>query len=395
MRLSVKRNLTRAVAAGLTAVISPLAAFSISGNLEHISGAFNAAVEYIRESTSEEALSIAPSPVNNGALMLYHPETQELVEILPPAYSETPPTPEPPAEETEPTTIPVMSRNISPEREDLSLFSSRDGVVTRMTFRPELSMAYLQLDGGGRVRNTTAIPDSWLLHESRQPLSRLPVIGDEPQVLIIHTHTNEAFTPGNGVYFDESYTFRSPDSSKNIVAVGAKIAEEIAKSGFTVIHDGTMHDYPVFSGSYNRSAETVEAILAEFPSIKVVLDIHRDGIESEGAPVAAVSNVHGREAAQIMIISPADDGNWGVPDFMENFRFAGLLQSQLESDNPGLTRAVLLQYCNYNLHLSPGALLIEVGSHGNTLEQALYAGELFGQSVGRLLSRLADNSDEN
>jgi stage II sporulation protein P len=179
------------------------------------------------------------------------------------------------------------------------------------------------------------------------------------------------------------------DSDKNIVAVGAAIAEEIAKMGFGVIHDGTLHDYPVFRGAYARSADTVRAILREYPSIKVVLDVHRDGIESGGMPVAAVAEVDGKEAAQIMIVSPADNGNWGIPNFMENFRFASQLQSQMEQESPGLTRAILFQYCNYNLHLSPGALLIEVGSHGNTLEQAIYGGRLFGQSLGRLLTELA------
>jgi stage II sporulation protein P len=351
-----------------------------------------------------ESPQFAVTPINNGALMLYYPkapvyELEPELEPEPKDESKDAPEAEPEVEpeiaeisEIHEINIPVFSRNISAQREDLSVFSARDGVVVQRTFRPALGENYVQLHGGGQVRNTTKIDDGELLRESLLPLSWKPEPSagsnapPEPQVLIIHTHATESFRLSDDGSFDSSYNFRTLDSRRNIVAVGAKIAEEIAKEGFAVIHDGTLHDYPVFSGSYRRSADTIKAILEEYPSIKVVLDVHRDAIETDdGTPVAAVSG----SVAQVMIVSPADDGKWDVPNFMQNFRFASRLQSRLEFDNPGITRALLFQYCNYNLHLSPASLLIEVGSHGNTLEQALNAGELFGQSVGRLLSELA------
>jgi stage II sporulation protein P len=368
--------LTKILAGIITAVISPIAAFSISMNLDHISGAINAAAQYIRSHTEETALI----PVNNGEVLLYHKTGEVYITPLP---GFTAGSSEAPAQ-----TASVLSQNISEIQEDLTVFTSQEGTITRMTFRPELNTGYIHLQNGGQIRNTTGIADLALVHESRQPLNWRPAAGSEPEVLIIHTHTTESFRLSHGEYYDPDYSFRTIDSSNNIVAVGAKIAEEIAEAGFTVIHDGTIHDYPVFSGAYGRSAQTVQAILEEFPSIKVILDIHRDAIESNGAPVAAIADINNREAAQVMIISPADNGEWGVPDFMENFRFASRLQSQIEKDHPGLTRAVLFQYCNYNLHLSPGALLIEIGSHGNTLEQALYTGELVGQSIAGLLLSL-------
>lgn len=295
------------------------------------------------------------------------------------------------SQESEPEPLPVFSRNISVQKEDLSEFSSRDGLVIRRTFRPNLGESYIQLSEGGQVRNETKIDDEVLLNESRLKPEFVPEKNSEPQVLIIHTHTTESFRLSEDGYYDFGYNFRTLDSRKNVIAVGAKIAEEIAKEGFAVVHDGTLHDYPVYSGSYKRSAETVKAILEEYPSIKVVLDIHRDAIESDkGVPVAAVNEINERESAQIMIVSPADDGEWNVPDYMKNFRLAALLQSRLEFDNAGITRALLFQYCNYNLHLSTGSLLIEIGSHGNTLAQALYSGELLGQSIGKMLSELAE-----
>ncbi|MCL2036018.1 MAG: stage II sporulation protein P [Oscillospiraceae bacterium] len=407
MRFFKRRIFNKMLACSLAVIISPLAAFSVSEDFFGISGV----LQIPGRSSTHEPATVTISPINNGTRMMYtldeygsnlnfidlnnndspdfvktfefpgFPyEIEEFFEKQPDKSSE---------KSNSDEALPVMSQNISFYSEDLSVFSAGNGKVTKMTFRPELSRDYLQLDGGGRVRNTTDIADSVLLRESRKPLSFKPVKNvSEPQVLIIHTHTTEGFRPSDDSRFNTDYIFRTVDSDKNIVAVGAKIAEEIAKQGFTVIHDGTLHDYPVYSGAYTRSADTVKAILEEYPSIQIVLDIHRDAIESDGNPVAAVAEVNGREAAQIMIISPADDGNWGVPHFMENFRLAGRIQSKVESDNPGLTRSLLFQYCNYNLHLSPGSLLIEIGSHGNTLDQALYAGELFGRSFGKMLSEL-------
>ncbi|MCL2071133.1 MAG: stage II sporulation protein P [Oscillospiraceae bacterium] len=364
------------------------------------------------------AILMTTAPINNGVLMLYTPNADLTVDKIPITIDDEAETVDSAnsADLYEPETdlpdtldlpekqqqeqqedLPVFSRNISTLREDMSEFSSRDATVIQRTFRPEFGENYIQLSGGGQVRNTTEINDERLIAESLLLPEFVPEKNGEPQVLIIHTHTTESFRLSNDSYYDFAYNFRTLDSRNNIVAVGAKIAEEIAKEGFAVLHDGTLHDYPVYSGSYRRSAETVKAVLEEYPSIKIVLDIHRDAIEDENersvtVPVAAVFNTNNRETAQIMIISPADttDGEWGIPDFMQNFRLASRLQSRLESDNPGITRALLFQYCNYNLHLSTGALLIEIGSHGNSLEQALNAGELFGQSMARLLSELSD-----
>jgi stage II sporulation protein P len=401
MKLLRKRNrvISRIIAVALVAVIAPAVLITASGNLGNISGAVNAAAEYIRMSNAETA-EVSVTPVNNGALMLYMPVFDceaPVIEELSTAVEEIPAEIETETEDEFPdaeiAAVPVMSQNISLKQDDLSRFNSNTGTVLQQTFLPRQSANHIQLAAGGQVRNRTGISEDVILKESTGRIRWTPERNSskaEPQVLIYHTHTTESFRLSDGKYYDPSYIFRTVDSEQNIVAVGAKMAEEIAKMGFGVIHDGTFHDYPVFRGAYGRSAETVKAILREYPSIKVVLDVHRDGISDGGKPVAAVADINGKEAAQIMIISPADDGNWGIPNFMQNFRFASRLQSQMETDNPGLTRSILFQYCNYNLHLSPGALLIEVGSHGNTLEQALYAGELFGQSLGRLLIDLAE-----
>ena len=95
-----------------------------------------------------------------------------------------------------------------------------------------------------------------------------------------------------------------------------------------------------------------------------------------------------------MIICAADDGTYGVPDFYDNLHFACEFQQSIEGMFPTLTRPILFQYCQYNQQVSPGALLIEVGSHGNSIDEAVYSGELIGKSLAALLTRNAASEPE-
>ncbi len=170
--------------------------------------------------------------------------------------------------------------------------------------------------------------------------------------------------------------------------VGDAIQTELEAQGIGVIHVRTIHDDPSYTGAYDRSRASILPILEQYPSIKVALDIHRDAISGEGVAYQPYTEVNGREAAQVMIISGCDDGTMGMPEYMKNFHFACALQQQLESDTPHLTRPILFDYRKYNQDLTTGSLLIEVGSHGNTLEQVQYSGQLIGHSLGRLLNSM-------
>lgn len=244
---------------------------------------------------------------------------------------------------------------------------------------------YLDLENGGQVRNLTDMDMNELKELSEEPYSFSIEADGEPEVLIMHTHTTECYEPYEREHYDLNRSCRVLDSRENMVAVGDMIAGELYKNGIGVIHDTTVHDYPDYNGSYDRSRETVQNILERYPSVKVVLDIHRDAIERDGDRIAPVTEINGKTAAQVMIICGCDDGTMDMPDYRKNFSFACALQSRLESDNPTLTRPVLFDYRHYNQDLTTGSLLIEVGSHGNTLEQAKYSGDLIGKSLAELL----------
>lgn len=266
---------------------------------------------------------------------------------------------------------------------------NHDGTITSMTYGYMKGEAYVDLDIAGQVRNVTSVSGERVLEESRLAPDFSIEKNGEPQVLIMHTHATESYEPYERDFYDASFNSRTTDRSMNMVAVGDKIAEQLEAAGIGVIHDGTLHDYPSYNGSYDLSRETVQKYLEEYPSIKVVLDIHRDAIEREsGERIAPVSSVDGKNAAQVMIICGCDDGTMNMPNCMKNLRFACLLQRQMESDYPGLTRPVLFDYRKYNQDLTTGSILIEMGGHANSIDQAGYSGELVGKSLARCLEEL-------
>ncbi|EGC01745.1 stage II sporulation protein P [Ruminococcus albus] len=292
--------------------------------------------------------------------------------------------------EPEPTSAEVPSPLPAEDVNDLIPYptelTDHDGVIQKYTYGHYDDTSFFDLPGGGQVRNCTDYDSAELLELSKAGLPFDTVYNDgEPVILIYHTHATESFELTDREWYDKDFGGKTTERDKNIISVGDKICEQLDAAGIPYIHDTLVHDYPSYDDAYYSSRDAVQKILAEYPSIKVCLDIHRDGIEREdGTRISPVAEIDGREAAQIMLISCADDGSGDLPDFRENFRFASVLQSRLENEYPCLTRPILFDTRFYNQDLSTGSLLIEVGSHGNTLEQAQYSGELIGKTLAGL-----------
>ncbi|MBQ9382755.1 MAG: stage II sporulation protein P [Ruminiclostridium sp.] len=375
IRTNVRRKLTSffVSAAAVTLVFASLAAVSRSFPQ------YGGAEEEVPDSSEMFA---STDIVNDAPGVLYEAAGTE-----PPA-EEAPPKAEP--EEAPAPVGRLLTVNRSDEHEDLNTFTVHSGRIAEQTFGSSGGAQFIDLPGGGQLRNCTDIDNEKIRYASGVSSGiSVELYSDEPQVLIVHTHTTESYEPYEKDWYDESYTSRSHDPGNGVVAVGEAIAEKLAAAGITTVHDCTIHD-GVYNGAYSRSLSTTVDALYHYPSIKVVLDIHRDAIEYEdGTRVSAVTDIDGKKAAQVMIICAADDGSYGVPDFYENLHFACELQSAMESGFPTLTRPVLFQYCQYNQQVSPGALLIEVGSHGNSIEQAVYSGGLIGEALASLLTKKA------
>lgn len=208
----------------------------------------------------------------------------------------------------------------------------------------------------------------------------------KPSVLIYHTHTTESYQMLDTDWFTKSYQTRSNLATRNMVRVGDEIVAQLEAAGFAVIHDTRIYD-ATYNGAYYRSEDAIEAYQKKYPQLQVLLDIHRDAIQTNDTTrIKPVATINGKKAAQIMIISGCEGGGvTDFPDWRYNLRFATQLQKVCEESYPGLMRP--LYFCNrqYNMHKSRCSLLLEMGSDSNTLDEAAYSGRMLGKALAQLL----------
>lgn len=222
------------------------------------------------------------------------------------------------------------------------------------------------------------------------PLSFKIEKNSEPQVLIMHTHTTESFMLEEREYYTDTDSARRNDSNCNNVRLGNIVCEKLNAAGIAALHDTTVHDYPEYNGSYNRAAKTIKSYLAKYPSIKIVLDLHRDAITSgESDKVKPVTEINGKKAAQIMLVLGSQSGSvTDFPNWKENLKLGVRLQQTLEVKYPTLARSLYFCARRYNENLTNGSMIIEIGTDANTIDEVSYSAELLGESLCELLNRL-------
>ena len=204
---------------------------------------------------------------------------------------------------------------------------------------------------------------------------------EEPAVLILHTHATESYTKSPGEDYEESSAFRTLDENYNMISVGEHLAELLEAGGITTVQDRTLHDYPSYSGSYNHARKSIAAYLEEYPSIRLVLDLHRDASGSNRNQMRTEATVEGQPSAQLMLVMGTSASGLKHPDWEQNLALGLKLQTQCERIAPGIMRYVNLRAQRFNQDLSPGALLIEVGAAGNTHPEALRAVEVLAEAI--------------
>ena len=210
------------------------------------------------------------------------------------------------------------------------------------------------------------------------PLDLLLADG-QPRVLILHSHTTESFTQ-TGDRYEETSPYRTLDPGHNMIALGNIVAEILTEAGIGVIHDTQFHDYPSYNGSYSHAAASTRAYLEEYPTIGLILDLHRDAADTPTGQMATNCSIGGEKAAQLMFVLGTDK-RLSHPDWEQNFSLALKLEILLEKENPGICRSLTLSKIRYNQHLGPYALLIEIGAAGNTLDQAKLAARELGEAL--------------
>ena len=238
--------------------------------------------------------------------------------------------------------------------------------------------------GGLYLYNRTSLNVDLAAAASASVPITLPEEG--PQILIIHTHGSEAYTPdGTDVYTPSDNNTRTLDTNYNMVRVGTEMEKVFTEMGLGVVHDTTLYDYPQYNGAYDRSAQAVKAYLEQYPTIRIVLDVHRDALIGEdGTVYKAVTTVDGTSTAQVMLVLGSSEGG-EHPNWMQNLTLACKIQNGLNTLYPTLARPMTLRSSRYNQQLCSGSLLVEVGTHGNTLQEALAGARLFARAAGQVL----------
>lgn len=189
-----------------------------------------------------------------------------------------------------------------------------------------------------------------------------------------------------GFEYPESDELRTQDSRYSVIRIGDEIAQILQDAGIDVLHDTEPNDYPNYNGAYERMRQTIEGYLAAYPTIQMVLDLHRDAAEDAGGvPVALTAYPDGEACAELMLVVGTDEGGLPHPDWQENLANALKLQALLNRSAPGLCRDLDLRTERFNQHETPGSLLVEVGASGNTLAEALRSARILGNALVTLI----------
>ena len=272
------------------------------------------------------------------------------------------------------------------EGEDPSLAPPDEGEgILEMTGQGKEGGKYLCDDGVYLYNRTEKELDASILSQGQVGVT----LGEGPHILIVHTHGSEAYSQTDGDRYEESDPYRTTDCTHNVVRVGEEMATVFRAHGFQVLHDTNLYDYPAYNGSYDRSKAAVEQWLAEYPTIQIVLDVHRDAlVDSEGQVYKLVTQEAGQKVAQVMLVLGSNDTGLDHPRWKDNLAFAVRLQRELVRGYDSLARPIVLRSSRYNQQLSPGALLVEVGGHGNTLTEAIAGARLWADNVSRTLLKM-------
>lgn len=230
-----------------------------------------------------------------------------------------------------------------------------------------------------------------LPENKKTEVEKLEPISDKPLVLIYHTHTTEAYMPS------EKYMYKPRDSSYHtdnlnfsVARIGEVVADELNRLGIPTLHNKTVHDVPTYMTSYTNSLKTVEQVLKENPSIKIVVDIHRDAPIKDPQRSREITTVQidGIIYSRFMIVIGTDK-TFPHPNWHQNYQFATMLNNKLEESYPGITRDINLRSERFNQHVLNKAILLEIGSHGNTIEESINSAKVFAKVLAILIEELS------
>lgn len=249
-------------------------------------------------------------------------------------------------------------------------------VTTEIVTQNPIKESYNIELNGVKIKNETSFEINETILEKQLEINK-------ENIIIFHTHTCESYTPSEQYPYQQTGNFRTTDLNYTVSRVGDELSNYLLGYGFNAIHDKTYHDYPAYSGSYDRSLKTVENILQTNPS-DIIIDLHRDAIGSKSNYDPSVK-IGEDVAAQLMFVVGTNGGGLNHPNWQENLKFAIDVQQKANEMYPGLFKPMIVRNSRYNQHLGKAATIIEVGSTGNTLEQCITSMKYLSKVLDELL----------
>lgn len=199
------------------------------------------------------------------------------------------------------------------------------------------------------------------------------VDNSKPQVIIYHTHSSESYQP-----YSES-NFHREEETGTVREVGNVMAAELNKMGIAVVHDRTVHDRPSYNQSYDRSLSTVTALLRQYPTAEIVIDLHRDAAAYTGNKGETVT-INGETVAKYKLVVGQGNDN-----YQQLLSFARAINAAAEGMYPGFGGRILEKEYRYNEYIADQYLLLEVGNNQNDIEHAKNTGKYFAHVIAAVL----------
>ena len=297
------------------------------------------------------------------------------------------PTAQPPVDlpaSDEPDAFPLPLVDFLPTAPESSVVSMPI-VVVEQPPQPIFTPSPSDYQGTGTVyfkNETDYVIDMTSLLQKDSPVT----LGEEGvQVLIMHTHGTEAYTQSPDHTYAASGEYRTTDSSANMLRVGQEICDILNDRGVSAVHSRTLNDYPAYNGSYNRALKDIQAHIQQYPTIRLVIDVHRDAIATGNTYYKTAAEVDGQQTAQLMFVTGTDAGGLTHDHWQDNLAFQAQLHDRLNSTYPGIMRPMSIRASRFNQHIRKGSMLVEMGACGNTLEEALAAAQIFANTLADAL----------
>lgn len=203
--------------------------------------------------------------------------------------------------------------------------------------------------------------------------------GNDVEAIVYHTHTTESYTESNDYRYEPSGVYRTLNSNSNMLRIGEETKKYLQQNGIGVYHDKTVYDYPDYNSSYSKAGKGILETLKKYKNAKIVLDLHRDAIGVNTDQYKPVIKIGEKKVAQFLIVVGTNQGGLKHQNWRENLKLALKIKKLADEKYPGLCRNVILRKERFNQQVTEGAIIVEMGATGNTVEEVLETSKYFSE----------------